>query len=198
MIKKIRTVSVLAAFLMLLGCSHTANISRGTDTSPNARITDNAYSKEMMRLKQIILKKPKSQQAKTAHLKIARLCINHNNYRRDYRKAHAHMQAYLRLEKGTTDEQTHNWIAVLREIELLSEELENQNQQLVVIQTKLKKAKQEKGSISRSHRQLVQTETQLREENSRLEASNQKLQQTIEMLKRLDRRLEEKRRHLNN
>ena len=197
-LKKIKSMAVLAVFLMVLGCSHTSNIGKGAESSVGAPRAEDAYASEILRLKKIVSKSPNSQQAKKAHLKMARLYLNHNNYRRNYRKAHEHMQAYRRLEKGVTDEQTHNWIAVLREIELLSEELENRNRQMIQIQGELEKAKREKGSIKQSHRQLVQMEMELREENSRLEAHNQKLRQNIEMLKRLDRRLEEKRRHLTN
>ena len=188
----------LALVLMILGCSHTSNLGKGENEAAHVVTAEDAYSKEILRLKKIVLKNPNSQPAKKAHLTMARLYANHNNYRRDYRQAHAHMQAYIKLEKGNPDKQTHNWIAVLREIELLSQELENRNQLLMELQSQLDKANREKGSIKKSHRQLAQKEMALREKNSRLEASNQKLQQTIEMLKHLDRRLEEKRRHLKN
>jgi len=189
---------VLAMLFGFQGCTHMTNLERDHQTALNASPTEDVYSREMARLDQIVRKKPNSIQAKKAHLRLAELYLNHNNFRRNYLKAHEHMQAYIRLEKGRLDESTHNWIAALREIDLLSQEIDSRNRQIAKLQGRLEKAEKEKAAINHSKRAMQKKEAELRETNGRLEASNQKLQQTIEMLKRLDKRLEEKRQHLNN
>jgi len=189
---------VLAMLFVFQGCTHMDNLARYRQSAPTASPSGEVYSREMARLEQIVVKKPNSIQAKNAHLRLAELYLYHNNFRRNYLKAHEHMQAYISLEKGKLGESTHNWIAALREIDLLSREIDSRNLQIAKLQGRLERAEKEKGAISRSKRALIEKEAELRATNSRLKASNQKLQQTIEMLKRLDQRLEEKRQHLIN
>ena len=194
----LRLILLFAMLLSTFGCAHLLNTEKGTQQRQSDAQPGDIYSREIARLDQIVIKSPTSSRAKKAHLRLAELYLNHNNYRRNYHKAHRHMQAYVRLEKNITSEETHNWIAALREIVLLSEELESRNQQIAKLQGKLKKAQRQGGAVQHSNRVLKQKEVELMERNATLEATNQKLLQTIEMLKRLDQRLEEKRRVLNN
>lgn len=196
-IKRSVLVSVCALCLPIYGCTHLLH----TETGPSEQTASppaDVYTRETVRLEQIVRQAPHSSQAKKAHLRLAELYRHHNNYRRNYTKAHHHMQAYIRLEENITAEGTHNWIAALREIVLLSQELEKQRQAAAKLRQKLKKAEISGGAARHSNRALKEKEIKLMEKNASLEATNQELRQTIEMLKRLDQRLEEKRRVLNN
>ena len=191
-------VIALSLFFSISGCTHLFNLEKDTQQPQSASQTEDIYSREITRLNKIVKESPNSSRAGKAHLRLAELYLNHDNYRRNYHKAHKHMQAYVRLEKNITDEDTLNWIAALREIVLLSHEVDSRNKQIAKMQGQLKKAQRNGGAVRRSNRALKQKEVELMEKNANLEATNQKLLQTIEMLKRLDQRLEEKRRVLNN
>ena len=188
----------LSILISISGCTHLSNPGQNPQQDQAASEPVDIYSREIGRLDKIVQESPNSNRAKKAHLRLAGLYLNHNNYRRNYHMAHQHMQAYVKLEKHIASEETRNWIAALREIVILSQELESSHQEMANLQDKLKKAQRYGGSVKRSNRALKQKEIELMEKNANLEATNQKLLQTIEMLKRLDQRLEEKRRVLNN
>jgi hypothetical protein len=196
-LKRVVPVFAAAVLLSTLGCANLLNMPAGAPSRTASQPTD-IYAGETARLEQRIDQDPDSSRAKRAHLRLAKLYRHHNNYRRNYIKAHQHMQAYFRLEKNITAEDTHDWIAALREIALLSRELERQRQETAKLQQKLKKAQISGGAARHSNRALKEKERELMEKNASLEATNQDLRQTIEMLKRLDQRLEEKRRILQN
>ena len=197
-LKMFSFILVLSILISVSGCTHLSSLGKDSQQNQAASQPEDIYSREIARLEKIVKINPKSRQAKKAHLRLAELYLNHNNYRRNYHKAHKHMQAYVKLEKNITSDQTHNWIAALGEIVLLSRELESRNQEIASLQGKLKKAQRYGGSVKRSNQALKKKEIELMERNADLEVTNQKLLQTIEMLKRLDQRLEEKRRVLNN
>ncbi len=201
MIQSLKTVTfilVLSIIISVSGCTHLSNLGKDPQPDQAAAQPQDIHSREIARLDKIVKKSPNSSRAKKAHLRLAKLYLNHNNYRRNYHKAHKHMQAYVKLEKHITSEDTHNWIAALREIVLLSQDLESRNQKIAKLQVQLKKSRRYGGSVQRSNQALKQKEIELIEKNANLEATNQKLLQTIEMLKRLDQKIEEKRRVLNN
>jgi hypothetical protein len=191
-------VMALSILFSISGCTHLLNQAKDTRQSRSASQPEDIYSREITKLEKIAKKSPNSSRAGRAHLRLAELYLNHNNYRRNYHKAHKHMQAYVRLEKNITDEDTLNWVAALREIVLLSHEVDSRNKQIARMQGQLKKAHSYGGAVKRSNRALKQKEVELLEKNASLEATNQKLRQTIEMLKHLDSRLEEKRKNLSN
>jgi chromosome segregation ATPase len=198
------TAKAVVALIMILaisvgGCVHATHSntkkSASEKTPPDA---DDPYSREIAKLNQLVAKKSKSSAAKEAHLKLARLYADHKNHNRNYRKALAHLQAYIRLDKSETDDETLNWLASLKEIDRLTKKINTQNRQLSQMKEKLAQSKEEKSALTRSNHKLRREEISLRDKTRKLEESNLKLQKTIEMLKHLDQRLEEKRRNFNS
>jgi DNA repair exonuclease SbcCD ATPase subunit len=201
--QRIETQTV-ATFLMVLvfytgGCNHTTNFATTAPSSaisPAApKLTSDQYNQEIAKLKQIIKKKSKSPAAKAAHLKLAHLYSDHQNNNRNYRKALEHLQACIRLDDAKVDGDTLNWLASLKEIERLSQEVDSQNRRIGQMKQKLEQSKKEASALTRTNRKLRREEISLRDKTRKLEESNSKLQKTIEMLKDLDQRLEEKRRN---
>jgi hypothetical protein len=195
--------TVVALFMILVfgvgGCVHTTHSNTKTSasekTSPNA---DDPYSREIAKLNQLVAKKAKSSAAKEAHLKLAQLYADHKNHNRNYQKALAHLQAYIRLDKSKPDEEMIDWLVSLKEIDRLSKKVNAQNLQISQMKKKLAQSKKEKSALTRSNHKLRREEISLRDKTRKLEESNLKLQKTIEMLKNLDQRLEEKRRNFNS
>ena len=175
--------------LVLSGCA--SMFGKTSSASPEQPVGNDKYSKEIVELNHVVRQDSRSSKAKKAHLKLARLYSDHNNRRRDYRKALEHLEAYVILDDSNTDDETMNWMAALKEIDRLSKEISQ-------VQKQLDKTNKTKTALKRTNRKLTREEIKLREQNRTLEESNQKLQKTIEMLKNLDRRLEEKRRNFNN
>ena len=181
----------MALILVFSGCASMSNFGRVSPDSPEKPVANDKYSKEIVELNHVVRQDSRSSKAKKAHLKLARLHSDHNNRRRDYRKALEHLEAYIILDDSDADDDTMNWMAALKEIDRLSKEI---NQ----VQKQLKKTNKAKIALKRTNKKLTREEIKLREQNRLLEESNQKLEKTIEMLKNLDRRLEEKRRNFNN
>ena len=188
----------MAVVLVFIACSHVTNSGEVTSVSPNASVAGDQYTREIVELKQVIQHKPNPDKVKKAHLKLAQLYSNHKNPRRNYQKALKHLKVYASLETFAGDDETRNWLAVLKEIDRLSKKIVIQNKQIRRLQSQLDKSKSAKLALKTTNRKLTSEEIKLREKNRKLEESNQKLQRTIEMLKNLDQRLEEKRRNFNN
>lgn len=195
--------TVFTLFMILAfgvgGCVHTTN----SRTNPSAAKTtlpagDDQHSREIAKLNQLVAKKPKSSETKEAHLKLARLYSDHKNHNHNYQKALAHLLTYVRLEGSKANEDTLNWLASLKEVNRLSEEVNQQNLQINKLQEELNQSKKEKSALTRTNHKLRREEISLRDKTRKLEESNLKLQKTIEMLKELDERLEEKRRNFNS
>ncbi|MGD9226408.1 MAG: hypothetical protein PVF26_07910 [Desulfobacterales bacterium] len=194
---KIHLAVFMTVVLVFTACSHVTNSGEVTSAPPNAPVAGDQYTQEIVELNQVIQHNPNPDKVKKAHLKLAQLYSNHENPRRNYQKALRHLKVYASLENFADDE-TRNWMAVLKEIDRLSKKITTQNKQIQRLQSQLDKSKTAKLALKTTNRKLTSEEIKLREKNRKLEESNQKLQKTIEMLKNLDQRLEEKRRNFNN
>ena len=194
---KIHPAVFMTVVLVFSACSHVTNSGEVASAPPNAPVAGDQYTQEIVELNQVIQHKPNPDKVKKAHLKLAQLYSNHKNPRRNYQKALRHLKVYASLENFADDE-TRNWMAVLKEIDRLSKEIVTQNKQIRHLQSQIEKSKKAKLALKNSNRKLTSEEIKLREKNRKLEESNQKLQKTIEMLKNLDKRLEEKRKSFSN
>jgi len=145
----------------------------------------------MVELKNVVQQNSNAAETKKAHLELARLYSNHKSPQRNYQKALDHLRAYVAIADTSINEETLNWMATLKEIDRLSEEITQ-------VQKELEKSNQASLALQRTNQKLTREEIKLREKNRKLEESNQKLEKTIEMLKNLDQRLEEKRRNFTN
>ena len=133
-----------------------------------------------------------------AHTNAIHLYIYSKNPNRDYQKALNHLEIYASLEPELAgDPDVESWYAVLKEMERLSNKIEELN-------GKIQKSQQQMLALNKNNRKLVhknkkyqKTNLKLAEKNQRLELSNAKLAKTIEMLKKLDQRLEEKRKNIS-
>ena len=204
--QRIKTQTVVTLLMVLVfytgACTHTTNSARTASTSAKSQVAPEAandkYSQEIAKLNQLVTKKPKSPATKETHLKLARLYSDYQNNNRNYQKALEHLQTYIRLDNGTIDGDTLNWLASLEEIGRLLKEVDAQNRRIGQIKKKLEQSQKETSALTRTNRKLRREEISLRDKTRRLEESNMKLQKTIEMLKELDQRLEEKRRNFNS
>lgn len=203
--QRIKTKTVVTLVMVLVfymgGCTHTTNsgMTASISSRPAApTVANDKYSQEIAKLNQLVQKKSKSSATREAHLKLARLYSDHKNHNRNYQKALVHLQTYIRTEKAEVDSDTLNWLASLKEIERLSNEVDSQNGQIVQMKRKLEQSQKEASALTRTNRKLRREEISLRDKTRKLEESNLKLQKTIEMLKDLDERLEEKRRNFNS
>jgi len=184
---KINLTVVVALAVAFAGCSHIAGLNRApSEPAVQQQTPDEKYAGEISALNEVIRQDSKSAEVKDAHLKLARLYSDHNNQDRNYHKSLQHLEAYMMLEESSVNGETLSWLASLKEIDRLSDEISQAQKQLEEVnKTNL--------ALKRTNHKLTREEINLRDKNRRLEESNQKLQQTIEMLKRLDRRIEEKR-----
>ena len=174
------------------GCSHTMNSAKAPATSPNTMLLiENKYSQEIVELKNVVRRNSNAAETKKAHLELANLYLNHENPERNYQKALDHFRAYVSITDSSINEETLNWMAALKEIDRLSEEITQ-------VQKELEKSNQAALAFQRTNQKLTREEILLREKNRKLEESNQKLEKTIELLQSLDQRLEEKRKDFTN
>jgi chromosome segregation ATPase len=191
-ILKINLILFIALALGFSGCSHTMNSAKTPVTSPNTLLPrENKYSREIVELKNVVRRNPNAAETKKAHLELANLYLNHKNPQRNYQEALDHFRAYVATADSSINEETLNWMAALKEIDRLSEEITQ-------VQKELEKSNQAALAFQRTNQKLTREEILLREKNRKLEESNQKLEKTIEMLQNLDQRLEEKRKNFTN
>ena len=197
-ILKINLILFIAPALVFSGCSHTTNSAKMPSTSINPPVAENKYSQETVELKNVVQQNSNAAETKKAHLELARLYSNHKNPMRNYQKAFKHLRTYVAIADASINEETLNWMAALKEIDLLSEKITRLSEELTQVQKELEKSNQATLAVQRTNQKLTREEIMLREKNRKLEESNQKLEKTIEMLKNLDQRLEEKRRNFTN
>ncbi|MEJ2098944.1 MAG: hypothetical protein P8X68_03080 [Desulfobacterales bacterium] len=191
-ILKINLILFIALALGFSGCSHTMNSAKTPVTSPNTLLPrENKYSREIVELKNVVRRNPNAAETKKAHLELANLYLNHKNPQRNYQEALDHFRAYVATADSSINEETLNWMAALKEIDRLLEEITQ-------VQKELEKSNQAALAFQRTNQKLTREEILLREKNRKLEESNQKLEKTIEMLQNLDQRLEEKRKNFTN
>jgi chromosome segregation ATPase len=191
-ILKINLILFIALALGFSGCSHTMNSAKTPVTSPNTLLPrENKYSREIVELKNVVRRNSNAAETKKAHLELANLYLNHKNPQRNYQEALDHFRAYVATADSSINEETLNWMAALKEIDRLSEEITQ-------VQKELEKSNQAALAFQRTNQKLTREEILLREKNRKLEESNQKLEKTIEMLQNLDQRLEEKRKNFTN
>ena len=188
---KIDLILFIALALGFSGCSHTMNSAKTPATSLNTPVSENKYSQEIVELKNVVRQNATTSETKKAHLELANLYLNHKNPQRNYQKALEHLRAYVATTDSSLKEETLNWMAALKEIDRLLEEITQ-------VQKELEKSNQAALAFQRTNQKLTREEILLREKNRKLEESNQKLEKTIEMLQNLDQRLEEKRKSFTN
>ena len=202
---KINLILFIAPALVFSGCSHTTNSVKTPSTSTNPPVAENKYSRETVELNNVVQQNSNAAETKKAHLELARLYSNHKNPQRNYQKAFEHLRTYVAIAEASTDEETLNWMAALKEIDRqsekitrLTEEITRLSEDIAQVQKELEKSNQTTLAVQRTNQKLTREEIMLREKNRKLEESNQKLEKTIEMLKNLDQRLEEKRKNFTN
>jgi exonuclease VII small subunit len=195
---KVNIVIFILLVFVFSGCSHTTNSAKTPSASANPPAAENKYSHEIVALKSVVQQNSNAAETKKAHLELAHLYLNHKNPQRNYQQALEHLRTYFAIEDVSINEDTLNWMAALKEIDRLSEEitqaqneLEKANQTTLAVQRTNQK-------VQRTNQKLTREEIMLREKNRKLEESNQKLEKTIELLKNLDQRLEEKRKTFTN
>jgi len=188
---KVNIVIFISLVFVFSGCSHTTNSAKTPAASANPPAAENKYSHEIVALKSVVQQNSNAAETKKAHLELAHLYLNHKNPQRNYQQALEHLRTYFAIEDVSINEDTLNWMAALKEIDRLSEEITQ-------AQNELEKANQTTLAVQRTNQKLTREEIMLREKNRKLEESNQKLEKTIELLKNLDQRLEEKRKTFTN
>jgi chromosome segregation ATPase len=188
---KVNIVIFILLVFVFSGCSHTTNSAKTPSASANPPAAENKYSHEIVALKSVVQQNSNAAETKKAHLELAHLYLNHKNPQRNYQQALEHLRTYFAIEDVSINEDTLNWMAALKEIDRLSEEITQ-------AQNELEKANQTTLAVQRTNQKLTREEIMLREKNRKLEESNQKLEKTIELLKNLDQRLEEKRKTFTN
>ena len=188
---KVNIVIFILLVFVFSGCSHTTNSAKTPSASANPPAAENKYSHEIVALKSVVQQNSNAAETKKAHLELAHLYLNHKNPQRNYQQALEHLRTYVAIEDVSINEDTLNWMAALKEIDRLSEEITQ-------AQNELEKANQTTLAVQRTNQKLTREEIMLREKNRKLEESNQKLEKTIELLKNLDQRLEEKRKTFTN
>jgi chromosome segregation ATPase len=190
-ILKINFILFIALALGFSGCSHTTNSAKTPAASPTPPVGENKYSQEIVELKNMVRQNSNAAEAKKAHLELANLYLNHKNPQRNYQKALEHLRAYVATTDSSINDETLNWIAALKEIDRLLEEITQ-------VQKELETSNQATLAFQRTNQKLTREEIKLREKNRKLEESNHRLEKTIELLKNLDQRLEEKRKNFTN
>lgn len=173
---KISFILSVTLAVALSACLHTMDSAKPPATSPN----------------------PPAAETKKTHLELARQLSNYKNPQRNYQKAYAHLRVYVANADGYVNEETLNWMAALKEIDLLSEKIARLSEEIQQAQKELEKSNAATLAVQRTNQKLSREEILLREKNRKLEESNQKLEKTIEMLQNLDQRLEEKRKNFTN
>jgi len=195
---KINPAVFMTVVLVFSGCAHLTNSGKDTSAAPGPSVAGDQYSREIVELNQVVQQNSTPDKSKKAHLELAQLYSNYKNPSRNYQKALRHLKVYSASQDSAAEDETRNWMAVLKEIDRLSKEIATRNKQIRRLHSQLDKSKKAKLAIKKSNHKLTSEEIKLREKNRKLEEANQKLQKTIEMLKNLDKRLEEKRKNFNN
>ena len=195
---KINPAVFMTVVLVFSGCAHLTNSGKDTSAAPGPSVAGDQYSREIVELNQVVQQNSTPDKSKKAHLELAQLYSNYKNPSRNYQKALRHLKVYSASQDSAAEDETRNWMAVLKEIDRLSKEIATRNKQIRRLHSQLDKSKKAKLAIKKSNHKLTSEEIKLREKNRKLEDANQKLQKTIEMLKNLDKRLEEKRKNFNN
>lgn len=192
LISKVSLILFMAQAVVFSACSHMTNSAN----TPAA--AENKYAREIVEHKNAVQQNSNTAKTIKAHLELAQLYTNHKNPQRNYRKAFEHLRTYIAIADSSVSEETLDWMAALKEIDRLSEEIRGLSEELARAHKELEKSGQATLALQRTNQKLTREEIMLREKNRKLEESNQKLAKTIEMLKNLDQRLEEKRQNFTN
>jgi len=183
--------------LVLTGCALTHNMTMTADNG--AELQSKKFVTQINQLEAGVQQEADSAKRMQAHFELAQLYLSYKNPVRNYQKALNHLQIYASLNSESADQHgLRNWLSALKEIERLSEELNEKDKNIKHLDIKLKNATQEKIALKNENKVFKNTNVKLQEKNSKLEASNTDLAKKIEMLKNLDRRVEEKRKNLTN
>lgn len=183
--------------LVLMGCTQTHNMAMTENHS--AEWKSDKYVTQIHQLEARLQQEADSAKRMHVHFELAQLYLSYKNPVRNYQKALKHLQIFASLNSQSADQHgLQNWLSALKEIERLSEELNEKDQNMKHLGIKLKKSTQEKIALKNENKVFKNTNVKLKKKNSELEASNTDLAKKIEMLKNLDRRVEEKRKNLTN
>jgi DNA repair exonuclease SbcCD ATPase subunit len=163
------------------------------------KLQSNKFVTQINQLEASVQKEADSAKRMQAHFELAQLYLSYKNPVRNYQKALKHLQIYASLNSESADQHgLRNWLSALKEIERLSEELNEKDKNIKHLGIKLKKLTQEKIALENKNKAFKNANVKLIQKNSKLEASNTDLAEKIEMLKNLDRRVEQKRKNLTN
>jgi hypothetical protein len=183
--------------LVLTGCVQTHNMAMTANSG--TKLQSNKFVTQINQLEASVQKEADSAKRMQAHFELAQLYLSYKNPVRNYQKALKHLQIYASLNSESADQHgLRNWLSALKEIERLSEELNEKDKNIKHLGLKLKKSTQEKTALTKENEAFKNINVKLKQKNSKLEASNTNLAKTIEMLKNLDRRVEQKRKNLTN
>ena len=183
--------------LVLTGCVQTHNMAMTANSG--TELQSNKFVTQINQLEASVQKEADSAKRMQAHFELAQLYLSYKNPVRNYQKALKHLQIYASLNSESADQHgLRNWLSALKEIERLSEELNEKDKNIKHLSLKLKKSTQEKTALTKENEAFKNINVKLKQKNSKLEASNTNLAKTIEMLKNLDRRVEQKRKNLTN
>jgi DNA repair exonuclease SbcCD ATPase subunit len=193
-------------FLFCSACAQIRNLSTAPPAGFSSAVTAEVDSQEIASLETIARDDPDPSARKMAHLQLARLHASYKNPARTYQKALEQLEIYASLEPQVDAQyDTQNWLAVLEELESLSQKTEAQNRDIEELNKMLKQLTQEKQILEKKNKKLSgasndinRINSELKQENRDLTELNLKLQKTIDLLKNLDRSLEEKRKNFNH
>ena len=183
--------------LVLMGCVQTLNMTM--TENHGTELPSDKYITQINQLEARVQQEANSARRMQTHFELAQLYLSYRNPVRDYQKALKHLQIYASLNSKSADQHgLRNWLSALKEIERLSQELNQKDKDIKRLGVKLKKSTREKIALKKENKVFKNTNVKLKQKNSKLEASNTNLAKTIEMLKNLDRRVEEKRKNFTN
>jgi DNA repair exonuclease SbcCD ATPase subunit len=191
-------ILLMALALGFNGCSLMLNSAKTPPAAPDPPAAGNQFAQEIARLQNVLQQNSNTAETTKAHFALARLYSDRKNPQCNYQKAFEHLRTYVAIEGPAANEETLNWMAVLREIDRLTEETARRSEETAQVQKELAKSNQATLALQRTNHQLTREEIRLREKNRELEEANQKLEKTIEMLKNLDQRFEEKKKNFTN
>ena len=117
--KKMIKVSLLCGLIFL-----NVSCARILQTTYTPDLKSGEYSKEIMRLKDVIKNNPSQSERIKAHYQIANLYASYKNSEKDYKKALEHLNIYISLDsKAIKQNDLRNCLSLLREVDRLSGDL---------------------------------------------------------------------------
>jgi len=187
---------VFAISFAVLALSHCAPVTRES-TSLKATIKPGEFAGEIRRLDGIAQGHGDPSTRAAAHLQLAVLYSSYNNPSPDYSLALRELETYVSLKpEKVKDYEIANWLALLRELRKLENEMDGLKQRIDHLVRSEKELKEAEKKREKENRELRESEKELREAEKKKEKENRELRETVDQLKALDVQMEEKRKQV--